>query len=74
MCLKIKILKRREANQCILMYFILQSSLTGLILLSYSEFSYFFSQNIRACQKHALPRNRFEKLEEVFKNNFLTAM
>ena len=44
MCLKIKILKRREANQCILMYFILQSSLTGLILLSYSEFSYFFSK------------------------------
>ena len=26
------------------------------------------------CQKHALPRNLLEKLGEVFKNNFLTAM
>ena len=26
------------------------------------------------CQKHALPWNLLEKLGEVFKNNFLTAM
>ena len=26
------------------------------------------------CQKHALPQNLLEKLGEVFKNNFLTAM
>ena len=33
-----------------------------------------FPKISRLCQKHKLPWNQLEKLGEVFKNNFLTAM
>ena len=33
-----------------------------------------FSQDIRALSEHALARSLLEKLGEVFKNNFLTAI
>ena len=38
-----------------------------------SEFSEFLKIS-GLCQKHAVPRNLLEKLGEVVKNNFLTAM
>ena len=73
MCLKIKIEETRSISMYIdVFYFAIIINWTYFVV-AFLNFL-IFSLNIKACQKHALPWNRLEKLEEVFKNNFLTAM